>query len=144
MEVYLISADRGMAVWLSVVLMMLTFVSVEGAEVNGVKELAVKAPVGLNDPIIRPYESAKPPVRVTPLDLLVRGVLKAKGISPARPCSDEVFVRRVYFDVTGTLPPRRDVLYFLNSKDEGKRAKLIDALLAKDEYTDYWTLKVCV
>jgi len=143
MEVYLISAGRGKAVWLSVVLMILMFVSSGAAEVMGATEIGVKAVTGFNDPIIRPYESAKPPVRATPLDLLVRGVLKEKGITPARPCSDEVFVRRVYFDVTGTLPPRRDVLYFINSKDEGKRAKLIDALLAKDEYTDYWTLKWC-
>lgn len=97
----------------------------------------------LGDPIISAYESSAPPVQATPIDLIVRGVLKKKGITPARTCSDEVFVRRVYLDVIGTLPPRREVLYFINSTDKQKRAKLIDALLEKDEYTDYWTLKWC-
>lgn len=100
-------------------------------------------PNPFNDAIISPYETADSPVQATPIDLIVRGVLKKKGVAPARPCSDEVFVRRVYLDVIGTLPPRREVLYFINSTDEKKRAKLIDALLKKEEYTDYWTLKWC-
>ncbi|NWK54863.1 DUF1553 domain-containing protein [Verrucomicrobiaceae bacterium N1E253] len=94
------------------------------------------------DRLVRPYEGGRE-VRPTPIDLIVRKQLKQKGIEPARPCSDEVFIRRVYLDVTGTLPPSKDVLYFLNSSDEQKRAKLIDALLEKDEFTDYWTLKWC-
>lgn len=93
--------------------------------------------------IIAPYESAAPPVQATAIDLFVKAQLKNKGIEPAPPCSDEVFVRRVYLDVTGTLPPQRQVLYFINSKDRNKRAKLIDALLEKEEYIDYWTLKWC-
>lgn len=96
-----------------------------------------------SDPIIYPYESDQPAVRATPIDLIVQGVLKKKGFEPARPCSDAVFVRRVYLDVIGTLPPPKEVLYFINSSDENKRSKLIDALLQKEEYTDYWTLKWC-
>ncbi len=93
--------------------------------------------------LLSPYESAGSGVSMTPLDLLVRNELKARGITPARPCSDAVFIRRLYIDVLGILPPYKDVIYFLNSTDPMKRSKLIDVVLNKEEYTDYWTLKWC-
>ena len=42
------------------------------------------------------------------IDTLVMATLRKQGIQPANLCSDEVFIRRVYLDVIGTLPePRR-------------------------------------
>jgi hypothetical protein len=121
-------------------MVLISFFAVSGILADqGVKS----DPISDTDPIIHPYESDEPAVRATPIDLIVRGLLKKKGIEPARPCSDAVFVRRVYLDVIGTLPPAKEVMYFINSSDENKRSKLIDALLQKEEYTDYWTLKWC-
>lgn len=65
------------------------------------------------------------------------------GIQPAGLCSDEVFLRRVYIDVTGTLPRAHEAKAFLRDNDERKRAKLIDELLQRDEYADYWAMKWC-
>jgi len=77
------------------------------------------------------------------IDGPVLAKLRARGIEPANLCSDEVFIRRVYLDVIGTLPEPGDVYSFLQDRRPGKRAALIDALLARDEFADYWALKWC-
>ena len=77
------------------------------------------------------------------LDALVMATLNKKGIPPANFCSDEVFIRRVYLDVIGTLPESEEVRNFLQSSSPRKRAALIHALLKRDEFADYWTLKWC-
>jgi len=91
----------------------------------------------------RPFESDAGGVPATAIDRHVSAVLKTRGIEPAHPCSDEVFVRRVYLDVIGTLPAPDEVRRFLESRRSDKRAVLIDALLQRDEFADYWALKWC-
>src|SRR5438132_6570071 len=56
------------------------------------------------------------------------------GIVPSELCSDEVFIRRVAVDLTGTLPTPQKVQAFLASTDPTKRDKLIDELLDSREY----------
>jgi hypothetical protein len=55
---------------------------------------------------------------------------------------DAEFLRRVYLDVVGHVPPADKAAAFLDSKDLNKRAKLIDELLASPEYgkhqADVW------
>lgn len=75
------------------------------------------------------------------IDELVFGQLKRLGIQPANLCSDAVFVRRVYLDVTGTLPTAQEVSQFLADQDPNKRSALIDRLLERDEFADYWAMK---
>jgi hypothetical protein len=77
------------------------------------------------------------------VDAPVLAKLRASGIQPAKQCSDEVFIRRVYLDVIGTLPEPQDVYDFLQNRSPGKRAALIDTLLAREEFADYWALKWC-
>ena len=77
------------------------------------------------------------------IDSLVLSTLREHGIEPAKPCSDEVFIRRVYLDVIGTLPEPRQVRQFLRDRRPDKRAVLIDLLLERDEFADYWALKWC-
>jgi hypothetical protein len=79
----------------------------------------------------------------TPLDELVLARLRAANITPAPPCSDAVFVRRVYLDVLGILPEPNDVQRFLADPRPDKRAVLIDTLLVRPEFADYWTQKWC-
>lgn len=62
---------------------------------------------------------------------------------PASPlASDAEFLRRVFLDIAGVIPPVERVTAFLDSTDPDKRAKLIDELLASPEYarrmTDIW------
>ena len=90
-----------------------------------------------------PFENATWSIPVNGVDVHVQALLKKKEIEPAFPCSDEVFVRRVYLDVIGTLPEPSSVSDFLIDDHPDKRARLIDDLLEREEYTDYWTLKWC-
>jgi hypothetical protein len=63
------------------------------------------------------------------------------GLVPSELCSDEVFVRRVMLDVTGTLPTPDQVRKFVADTDPAKRDKLIDALLESPEYHYYFAAK---
>ena len=89
------------------------------------------------------YENAGVEIAPNRIDDAVLEVLKQRGITPANVCSDEVFLRRVYVDVIGTLPEYGEVEAFLNSDDPDKRSRLIDQLLRRDEFADYWSLKWC-
>ncbi len=75
------------------------------------------------------------------IDELVFARLKQLNIEPARICTDGVFVRRVYLDVIGTLPTAEEACDFLQDTDHDKREKLIDRLLQRDEFADYWAMK---
>ena len=69
--------------------------------------------------------------------------LRKQGIQPAVLCTDQVFVRRVYLDVTGTLPEPEEIRKFFDnpSPSPRKRAALIHTLLQADGFADYWSLK---
>ena len=90
---------------------------------------------------VRPFESDAWSVPANGVDTRVLAALDEKGIEPAHPCSDEVFIRRVYLDAIGTLPEPSDVRGFLQDGSPDKRATLIEALLQREEFTDYWALK---
>ncbi len=92
---------------------------------------------------ISPYEVDDFAVASGKIDDLVFGSLRKAGLTPARPCSDEVFVRRVFLDVLGMLPEAGEARAFLQDKRSDKRMVLIDSLLARDEYVDYWSMKWC-
>ena len=79
----------------------------------------------------------------TKIDRAVFARLRQEGIEPANLCSDAVFLRRVYLDVIGTLPTADEAVQFLSDQNPKKRQELIDALLQRDEYADYWALKWC-
>jgi hypothetical protein len=63
---------------------------------------------------------------------------KELGLVPSENASDEVFARRVYLDITGTLPTPTQLKAFLSDNDPKKRDKLIDGLLETDEYSYYF------
>ncbi len=92
---------------------------------------------------VKPFESAADPTPQGRIDELVLGRLKQLGIAPAKVCSDAVFLRRAYLDVIGTLPTADEARQFLEDSDPDKRRKLVDRLLERDEFVDYWTMKWC-
>lgn len=76
------------------------------------------------------------------IDKAVQQRLQSEKI-PASPLADDAeFMRRVYLDLVGVIPPADKVAAFLDSKDPEKRAKLIDELLASPQYgkhmADIW------
>jgi hypothetical protein len=87
------------------------------------------------------YESSASPAASGELDRLVLSKLSTVGVRPVI-CSDAVFVRRAYLDTIGTLPTAEEARTFILDPDtRNKRVKLIDRLLARDEFVDYWAMK---
>jgi hypothetical protein len=66
---------------------------------------------------------------------------KTLGLIPSGLCDDATFIRRLFFDVIGTPPTPDDVKTFLADKTLDKRSRLINTVLERPEYADYWTLK---
>lgn len=75
------------------------------------------------------------------IDELVFSRQLETGFSPNELCSDEVFVRRVWVDLAGIVPPADEVLLFLHDPRPDKRSILIDRLLEKTEFADVRALK---
>ncbi len=67
--------------------------------------------------------------------------LRALRIRPSAPADDAVFLRRVYLDTIGVLPTPDEARAFLADPDPGKRDALIDRLLERPEFADFWALK---
>ncbi len=75
------------------------------------------------------------------IDGLAWNKLQRLGIEPSDLASDAAFLRRVYLDTIGTLPTANEARAFLADASPHKRARVVDELLARSEYTDYWTLR---
>ncbi|MFH1265938.1 MAG: DUF1549 domain-containing protein, partial [Planctomycetota bacterium] len=87
------------------------------------------------------FESSAPPAPASKLDKIVFAKLASLDIQPVL-CSDAVFVRRAYLDVIGTLPAAEEAREFIQDPDtKNKRRALIDSLLERDEFADYWSMK---
>lgn len=80
--------------------------------------------------------------RETMDEIVLRQQLK-NGFPPSEICTDEVFIRRVFLDAIGTLPTEKEVREFLRSDDARKRNLLVDYVLERGEFADYWALKWC-
>jgi hypothetical protein len=88
-----------------------------------------------------PFESSAAPAPRSKIDELVFARLKRMDIRPASLSSDGVFVRRAFLDVIGTLPTADEARAFIDDQRPDKRAVLIDQLLERPEYADYWAMK---
>jgi hypothetical protein len=86
------------------------------------------------------YQWPEPPAN-NYVDSHVFAKLKLLNIAPSPLCSDEQFVRRVYLDVCGILPTPDETQKFVAATEPDKRARLIDQLLQRPEYADFWTKK---
>jgi hypothetical protein len=75
------------------------------------------------------------------IDGLVYDKLRRLGLTPSDPAPDHTFLRRAYLDVIGRLPSPEEARAFLADNSPDKRAKLIDRLLERPEYADFWANK---
>jgi hypothetical protein len=91
--------------------------------------------------VLSPFESRAVLTPRSQIDKLVFGRLEQLDIQPANICSDAVFVRRAYIDVIGTLPTAQEARTFILDQDPNKRSTLIDHLLQREEFADYWAMK---
>jgi len=71
------------------------------------------------------------------VDLLVN--FDKNKIDWQKPVSDAIYIRRIYLDITGLLPPADSVDVFIKNNQSGKREALVNELLNKnDEYAQHW------
>jgi hypothetical protein len=75
------------------------------------------------------------------VDQHVVAKLKLLSIPPSDLCTDAEFVRRAYLDLCGLLPTAEEVRAFLAEPGADKRSKLVERLLDRPEYADFWALK---
>src|SRR4051794_5260723 len=91
-----------------------------------------------------PFDNAVEPAafaeKNNAVDEHVFAKLAALRIPPSGLCDDATFIRRLFLDAMGTLPTADEVRKFVADKDSQKRSKLIDEVLNRDEFVDYWTL----
>ncbi|WP_417382543.1 DUF1549 domain-containing protein [Gimesia sp.] len=116
------------------------------------KSAAKKAAPKKAEPLAPRFTVKSKPVSTTKLstaiksaekiDKLVEANYRKYKVEPNPMTTDEQFLRRIYLDVTGTIPTYRETKYFLASRHPDKRKMLIDRLLNSDGYAshfyNYW------
>ena len=88
---------------------------------------------------VEPWRFGKVP---TAVDVPVFAKLSTLRIPPSPLCDDATFLRRAMLDTIGTLPTTTEVETFLDDRSPDKRARLVDAILQRREFADYWTLQL--
>ena len=117
---------------------------------NGVGQTAIM--VGYQDKVavarvmvpfpntINPKTLAAAP-RASYIDDLVYARLASLHLPPSRQAGDLEYVRRVTLDLTGALPTPDEARAFAANSDPQKRAKLVDTLMSRPAYIDFWAYK---
>jgi hypothetical protein len=75
------------------------------------------------------------------IDRHVFARLRTLRLRPSALCPDHVFLRRAYLDALGVLPTVAEARRFLADNRPDRRARLIDELLKRPEFADFWALK---
>lgn len=75
------------------------------------------------------------------IDEHVLAKLRAMDLPPAPVCDDATFLRRLYLDTTGYLPPPGEIRAFLADTNADKHNQKIDEVLAKPGHAEIWAAK---
>jgi hypothetical protein len=73
-----------------------------------------------------------------PIDAFLAVQHTEGGIEPVGPASKEILLRRVYFDLIGLPPARRELRDFLADDSPRAYEKVVDRLLASPQYGERW------
>lgn len=94
-----------------------------------------------------PYANEAPPERFASeprrnfIDEEVLRKLEDLRLPPSPLCDDATFLRRAFLDTIGVLPTAEEAQAFLADNAPDKRDRLIEHLLARPEFVDYWAYK---
>ena len=77
------------------------------------------------------------------IDDIVLEKLRDLNLPPSPRCGDSEYLRRTYLDTIGVLPTAEETRKFLADKSSRKRDALVESLLRRPEFVDYWTYKWC-
>ncbi|MCG6154347.1 DUF1549 and DUF1553 domain-containing protein [Rubinisphaera margarita] len=85
------------------------------------------------------YRLKYDPAVLDKINMLISRGYEDNEVSPSEPADDVTWLRRVYLDLGGHIPPLKDIEAFTSDKDPNKYAKVIDTLLDSDSYVNNWT-----
>jgi hypothetical protein len=106
-----------------------------------VRFLEMQHPVRLAFIPARPGFKWSAPGENNYIDKHVFTKLRSLRMNPSGLSSDTVFVRRTYLDLLGILPTADEARAFAADSRKDKRARLIDALMERNEFAEFWALK---
>jgi hypothetical protein len=87
---------------------------------------------------LRPWHPLPPEEVCAKLDAVVSAKWKELSIVPEERCDDATFLRRVWLDLAGRVPPALRASAFLEDPRPDKRKRLIRELLASNDFDEYW------
>ena len=100
-----------------------------------------QVPVRLAFLPVRPGFVAKAPPPANFIDEQVFAKLHLLRMNPSDICDDTTFLRRASFDLLGIPPTATEARNFAHDQRLDKRQRLIDELLTRSEFADFWALK---
>ena len=85
-------------------------------------------------PLVRPPVPSAPADSTNPIDAFVQALYASKKVTPVGPADQRTLLRRVYMDLIGIPPTPAEQEAYLNDKSPDAYEKLIDRLLASEQY----------
>jgi hypothetical protein len=82
--------------------------------------------------------SVPKPFSTAELDRSLEAAWRAGGVHPAAVVDDATYLRRIYLDLTGVIPPPEAVLAFAAERGPDKRARAVDRLISTRRFVDHW------
>ncbi len=106
-----------------------------------VRYLDQQVPVRLAFLSARPGFVAQAPAPANFIDQQVFAKLHLLRMNPSDICDDTTFLRRASFDLLGIPPTAIEARRFAQDQRLDKRQRMIDELLTRPEFADFWALK---
>ncbi len=106
-----------------------------------VRYLQEQRPVPIAFTEARPNFKWSEPEEFNEIDKHVFAKLNRLRMNPSPVCEDSVFVRRAFLDAIGRIPTATEAKEFVQDADPEKRARLIEQLLSRSEFADFWAMK---
>jgi hypothetical protein len=112
-----------------------------GETVVLVRYLHCQEPVRLARVPARPGFAFRAPPAANFIDELIFAKLRSLKIEPSPVAGDSVFLRRAHLDLLGMIPTAEEARAFVSDSRHDKRARLVDELLERPEFAEFWALK---
>jgi len=108
------------------------------AVVFGLTSLTAATAAGPDSSKLNAGKDGAESVKTSFVDEMLQEGWKAAKVKPSPIASDAEFLRRAYLDLLGRIPNVQEATSFLEAKDSGKRAKLVEHLLVHPDFAKHF------